>query len=70
MASLVIDLADDVLAKLESVAPGESRQQSQFVAKAIQKALWDLEERRTEEVYRRQPDSLEDAFDPEAWEPR
>lgn len=70
MKQLLIEIEDDLAAKLEEVAPGRSRRRSDFVRSAIRKALWDLEEALTAEAYRRTPDSAEAAyFDPRVWEP-
>ena len=70
MKQLLIELEDDLAAKLEEVAPGRSRRRSEFVRSAIRKALWDLEEALTAEAYRRLPDAAEEAyFDPRVWEP-
>jgi Arc/MetJ-type ribon-helix-helix transcriptional regulator len=69
MKQLLIEIEDDLAAKLEEVAPGRSRKRSDFVRSAIRKALWDLEESLTAEAYRRTPDSPDDAyFDPRVWE--
>jgi predicted transcriptional regulator len=69
MKSLLIELEDDVAAKLEAVAPVRSRRRSEFIRSAIRRALWELEERATAEAYRRRPDSAADAFlDPGVWE--
>jgi predicted transcriptional regulator len=69
MKQLLIELEDDLAAKLEQVAPGRSRRRSDFVRGAIRKALWELEEALTAEAYRQLPDSAEDAyFDPRVWE--
>jgi predicted transcriptional regulator len=70
MKSFLIELDDDVAARLERVAPGRSRQRSEFVRLAIRRALWDIEERATAEAYRRLPDSAAEAHvDPAVWEP-
>ncbi len=69
MKSLVVELEDEVLEKLKRVVPDQSRQQSEFVAMAIRKALWDLEERQTAEAYARQPDPVDETYvDADAWE--
>jgi len=69
MKALLIELDPDTAARLDKVAPGRSRRRSEFIRAAIRRALWDLEERATEEAYRRQPDSTEDAHvDPAVWE--
>jgi len=71
MKQLLIEVEDEIAARLEAVAPGRSRQRSEFVRAAIRRALWELEERATAEAYKRQPDSAADApIDPGAWEPR
>jgi predicted DNA-binding protein len=71
MKQLLIEIEDDVAAKLERVAPGRSRQRSAFIREAIRRALWELEEAATAEAYRRQPDSAVDTyFDPKVWEVR
>ncbi|MBI3049308.1 MAG: hypothetical protein HYY76_13470 [Acidobacteria bacterium] len=71
MKALLIELDDEVVAKLEQVAPGRSRRRSEFIRMAVRRALWDLEEQATADAYRRQPDSAVDAYvDPGVWEPR
>jgi len=69
MKTLQVQIEDEVAAELERVAPSRSRRQAEFVAMAIRKALWEVEERMTAEAYRRQPDSAAEAYvDPEVWE--
>ena len=71
MKTLIVELDDEVAAKLERVAPGRTRQRSEFIRNAVRKALWELEEQETSEAYSRQPDSGNDAFlDPAVWESR
>ena len=71
MKTLIVELDDEVAAKIELVAPGRSRQRSEFIRNAIRKALWEIEERATAEAYRRQPDIAEDAYiNPDVWEHR
>jgi len=71
MKQLLIEVDDDVAARLEAVAPARSRRRSEFVRNAIQRALWRIEEETTAEAYRRQPDSVADAYlDPRVWEAR
>ena len=70
MKQLLIELEDDLAAKLERVAPGRARKRSEFIRKAISRALWEIEEDATAEAYRRRPDSAADAYlDLRAWEP-
>lgn len=69
MKSLVVELEDEVLEKLERAVPDQPKQQSEFIAMAIRKALWDMEERQTAEAYARQPDPIDQAYiDVDAWE--
>ena len=69
MKQLLIELEDDVAEKLERVAPGRARRRSEFIRKAIRRALWELEEEATAEAYRTHPDSAADAYiDPRVWE--
>jgi len=66
---LLIEVEDEVAAKLEQVAPGRARRRSEFVRNAIRRALWELEEAATAEAYREQPDAAADAYlDPAVWE--
>lgn len=70
MKPLLIELDDEVVAKLEQVAPGRARRRSEFIRLAVRLALWELEEQATAEAYRRQPDSAADAYvDSDVWEP-
>lgn len=67
---VLIELDADTAARLERVAPGSGRRRSEFIRAAIRKALWELEERATEEAYCRQPDAPGEAYlDPRVWEP-
>jgi len=69
MKALLIELDDEMAAKLEHVAPGRSRMRSEFVRNAIRQALWHIEEVETALAYQRQPDSPEDAYlDATVWE--
>lgn len=71
MKQVLIEIEDDVAAKLEQVAPGRARRRSEFIRMAIRRALWELEEQATAEAYRRHPDSAADArLDAIVWEPR
>jgi predicted transcriptional regulator len=69
MKQLLIEVDDETAAKLEAVAPGRSRRRSEFVRRAVRRALWELEEQATADAYRRQPDSAAEAyFEAQAWE--
>jgi predicted transcriptional regulator len=71
MKQILIEIEDEVAAKLEEVAPGRTRRRSEFIRKAIRRALWELEEAATAAAYRLHPDSAADAYlDPSVWEPR
>jgi predicted transcriptional regulator len=70
MKSMLIELDDEVAAKLEQVAPGRTRQRSEFIRRAIRRALWDLDEQATADAYKRQPDAGPAYVDRAAWEPR
>jgi predicted transcriptional regulator len=70
MKQLLVELDDDVAARLEQVAPSRSRRRSEFIRTAIRRALWELEEQATAEAYRRTPDAAGEAYvDSRAWEP-
>jgi predicted transcriptional regulator len=69
MKQLLIEVDDELAAELEKVAPGRSRRRSEFIRHAIRQALWDLEEQKTSEAYRSQPDSEAESYlDPRVWE--
>ena len=69
MKQLLIEVDDELASELERVAPGRSRRRSEFIRYAIRQALWDLEEKRTAEAYKQQPDSEDDVYlDPRVWE--
>jgi len=68
MKQLLIEIDSETAAKLEKIAPGRSRRRSDFIRAAIRRALWEIEERATEEAYRRQPDTADDLHvDPIVW---
>ena len=70
MKQLLIEIDDEVAARLEHVAPARSRRRSEFIRTAIRRALWEIEEHATAEAYRREPDSAADVYvDSRAWEP-
>jgi predicted transcriptional regulator len=71
MKSLLVELDDEVAARLEQVAPGRARRRSEFIRMAVRRALWDLDEQATAEAYQRVPDTAAEAhWDPTVWEPR
>lgn len=70
MIKVLVELDDDIAARLERVAPSRVRRRSEFIRNALRRALWELEEQAAAEAYRRQPDAGHDAYiDPAAWEP-
>jgi predicted transcriptional regulator len=71
MKAILVELDDEVAAKLEQVAPGRSRHRSEFIRMAVRRALWDLDEQATANAYQRVPDVAADAYwDPGLWEAR
>jgi predicted transcriptional regulator len=69
MKQLLVEIEDDLAERLEEVAPSRSRRRSEFIRRAIRRAIWELEEQETAEAYARTPDSSEDAYvDPSVWE--
>jgi len=69
MSTVQIEVDDEVLERLEKLGPQESPARLEFIATAIRRALWELEEQHTARAYALQPDSDEAYIDPEAWEP-
>jgi hypothetical protein len=67
MKSVLIELDDETVERIERVAPGRTRQRSEFIRNAIRRALWELEERQTADAYRRQPDSEHAYLEADAW---
>lgn len=68
MKQVLIQLDDRTAAQLEQVAPGRSHKRSEFVRRAIARALQDELEERTREAYAKWPDEPA-AFDPGEWAP-
>ena len=70
MKQVLIEFDDETLARLERVVPSRLRRRSQFIRTAVNRALWELEERATAAAYRRLPDAPADAYqDAAVWEP-
>jgi predicted transcriptional regulator len=70
MVKVLVELDDDMAARLERVAPSRARQRSEFIRAALRRALWEIEEQATAKAYRRRPDTVRDAhIDPDVWEP-
>ena len=69
MKQLLVEIDDQTALELERVAPAKSRQRSEFIRRALRRALWDEEERRTREAYERTPDDTNNVYvEPSAWE--
>jgi predicted transcriptional regulator len=69
MKQVLVELDEDLLARLNRVAPGKTRKRSEFIRAAIRKALWESEEQKTAAAYAEQPDSARAAyFEPTVWE--
>jgi predicted transcriptional regulator len=69
MKQLLVEIDDQTAIALERVAPARSRMRSEFIRRAIRRALWDEEERATREAYLEQPDPEVVADEPATWEP-
>ena len=68
MRQLLIEVDDETVQRLDKIAPAHSRKRSAFIRAAIQRALWEIEERQTREAYTRWPDSVDKPyFDPRVW---
>jgi predicted transcriptional regulator len=67
---LIVEIDDVTAARLERVAPSRARKRSEFIRTALREALDRALEAETAAAYRRQPDTAEEYFDPQEWEPR
>jgi predicted transcriptional regulator len=70
MKQLIIEIEPEIAEALERIAPARSRRRSEFIRRAIRKALWELEEQATAEAYRRAPDVEVAPVAAETWEAR
>lgn len=66
MKQLLVQFDDQTSALLERIAPGRSRKRSEFIRRAVARALQDELERRTRAAYETWPDGPV-AFDPGEW---
>ena len=66
MKQLLVQFDDQTSALLERIAPGRSRKRSEFIRRAVARALQDELERRTRAAYERWPDEPA-TFDPSEW---
>jgi hypothetical protein len=68
MSQILVQFPDGLLDQLEKVAPGSARRRSRFIQLAVQKALIELDDSKTQEAYRRMPDVDSDWFDARVWD--
>jgi predicted transcriptional regulator len=68
MKQLLIQLDDELAARLDQVAPARSHKRSAFVRASLRAALATLDEQRTAAAYCRQPDAPDSGFDPAVWD--
>jgi hypothetical protein len=70
MKQILLEVDDRLAERLEAIAPARSRKRSEFLRRAIQEAIWAMEEEATREAYARQPAPDErSGFDASVWEP-
>jgi hypothetical protein len=68
MKQVLVQFDDQTLALLERVAPGRSRKRSEFIRRAVARALLEELERGTRDAYEMRPDEPA-TFDPDEWVP-
>ena len=69
MKQVLVELTEEMMERLERVAPGRKRMRAAFIRDAIQRALDAEEESRTEAAYRRVPQGEgTEWFDPAVWD--
>ncbi len=66
MKQVLVQLDDQTSALLERVAPGRSRKRSEFIRRAVARALLEELERGTRAAYEMRPDEPA-TFDPDEW---
>jgi Arc/MetJ-type ribon-helix-helix transcriptional regulator len=67
---IIVEVDEGMAQELERIAPSRARKRSEFVRRALRRALDDEAERRMADAYQRQPDDAgPELVDPEAWEP-
>jgi hypothetical protein len=68
---IILELDTTTAKELEAIAPARDRRRSEFVRRALRRALDEEIEARMREAYRRQPDDAgAPYFEAAAWEPR
>lgn len=68
MKQVLVQFDDQTSALLERIAPGRSRKRSEFIRRAVTRALLEELERGTRAAYERWPDAPA-RFDPNEWAP-
>lgn len=68
MKQVLVQFDDQTAALLERVAPGRSRKRSEFIRRAVARALLEELERGTRAAYEMRPDEPA-TFDPGEWAP-
>jgi Arc/MetJ-type ribon-helix-helix transcriptional regulator len=68
MKQVLVQFDDHTSALLERVAPGRSRKRSEFIRRAVARALLEELERGTRAAYEKRPDEPV-TFDPDEWAP-
>ena len=66
MKQLLVQFDDQTSALLERIAPGRSRKRSEFIRRAVARALQDELEQRTRAAYEQWPDEPA-TLDPDEW---
>lgn len=67
---IILEIDNATARELEAVAPSRDRRRSEFLRRALRRALDEEAEVRMKEAYRRQPDDAAPVyFDPAGWEP-
>lgn len=67
MAQILVQVPDKLLRELDAVAPAISRKRSRFIRLALQRALMELRDVKTQKAYSEMPDDEPGWFDPRTW---
>ena len=60
MVQFLVQLDDRLAKELDRVVPAKSRKRSEFIRRAVRKALMEVDDRRTAEKYRKAPQAVAD----------
>lgn len=66
---IILEIDEATWRELEAVAPSRQRKRSEFLRRALRRALDEEAEARMRQAYRRQPDREHVYADPAAWDP-